>query len=221
MTERLTTLGLRGVREMQLHQNRTVMVSVSRSVLRIHRGYAYAPDRILRAVVAFLAPETPSGERREAEEAVLAFPVQRYVTPQLARRKRAGPAKRGDRRLLAALAQLHRKLNERYFRGELADLPFRISDRMRTQLGEVTLEEHTDRVVEISVSRRHLERDDWYEVEKTVLHEMVHQWQAQMGLPVDHGPTFQEKALEVGIEPAARRDVLPALVLNGFQPTED
>ena len=27
-----------------------------------------------------------------------------------------------------------------------------------------------------------------------MLHEMVHQWQAETGLPVDHGPLFREKA---------------------------
>ena len=36
---------------------------------------------------------------------------------------------------------------------------------------------------------------------------MVHQWQAETGLPVDHGPGFRRKAREVGIEPQARRKV--------------
>jgi hypothetical protein len=36
---------------------------------------------------------------------------------------------------------------------------------------------------------------------------MVHQWQAEHGHPIDHGRLFREKALEVGIEPAARRRV--------------
>ena len=39
----------------------------------------------------------------------------------------------------------------------------------------------------------------------TLLHEMVHQWQAEQGHPIDHGRLFREKAIEVGIEPAARR----------------
>jgi hypothetical protein len=39
----------------------------------------------------------------------------------------------------------------------------------------------------------------------TQLHEMVHQWQAEQGLPIDHGRQFRNKAVEVGIEPAARR----------------
>jgi hypothetical protein len=40
-----------------------------------------------------------------------------------------------------------------------------------------------------------------------MLHEMVHQWQAESGLGVDHGPTFRAKAREVGVLPAARRSV--------------
>ena len=54
------------------------------------------------------------------------------------------------------------------------------------------------------MSRAHL-RHGWVEVERTVLHEMVHQWQAESGLPVDHGTQFRRKAREVGIEPTARR----------------
>jgi hypothetical protein len=46
-------------------------------------------------------------------------------------------------------------------------------------------------------------------VEHTLLHEMVHQWQAENGLPVDHRGGFRRKAREVGILPAARRPVRP------------
>jgi hypothetical protein len=44
-------------------------------------------------------------------------------------------------------------------------------------------------------------------VEATVLHEMVHQWQAETGRPVDHGPGFRAKAEELGVVPRARRRV--------------
>ena len=43
----------------------------------------------------------------------------------------------------------------------------------------------------------------------TLLHEMVHQWQHETGRPVDHGTEFRAKCREVGITPAARRDVTP------------
>jgi hypothetical protein len=39
---------------------------------------------------------------------------------------------------------------------------------------------------------------------------MVHQWQAETGLRVDHGPTFRKKGREVGILPAAKRTVCGA-----------
>jgi FixJ family two-component response regulator len=60
---------------------------------------------------------------------------------------------------------------------------------------------------EIGISRRHLARHSWSEVEHTMLHEMVHQWQAENGYPVDHGPVFRAKAREVGVLPAARRNL--------------
>jgi hypothetical protein len=40
-----------------------------------------------------------------------------------------------------------------------------------------------------------------------MLHEMVHQWQAESGLRIDHGRTFRRKAREVGVIPAAKRTV--------------
>jgi len=36
---------------------------------------------------------------------------------------------------------------------------------------------------------------------------MVHQWQAESGMPVDHGEEFRQKARQLGISPAAARDV--------------
>ena len=61
-------------------------------------------------------------------------------------------------------------------------------------------------MLEIAVSRRHL-RHGWAEVEATLLHEMVHQWQAETGRPVDHGPGFRRKAEAVGVVGRARRKV--------------
>ncbi len=92
---------------------------------------------------------------------------------------------------------------------------------MRSQLGEVLIDERSHRAVEIVLSRYHLERDGWAEVERTLLHEMIHQWQAESGLPVDHGAAFRRKARDVGVEPSARRDVLGVPMLEGFSGTED
>ena len=70
----------------------------------------------------------------------------------------------------------------------------------------MTLDRETGRPTEIGISRRHL-RHGWAEVEETVLHEMVHQWQAETGRPVDHGAGFRRKAREVGIGARARRTI--------------
>jgi hypothetical protein len=76
---------------------------------------------------------------------------------------------------------------------------------MRTRLGELSVDVRTGSPVEIAISRRHIARHAWAEVEHTLLHEMVHQWQAETGHPVDHGPAFRRKAQLVGISPGAKR----------------
>jgi hypothetical protein len=78
---------------------------------------------------------------------------------------------------------------------------------MRIRLGELSVDLRTGHPIEIAISRRHIARHPWAEVEHTLLHEMVHQWQAENGLAVDHGPAFRRKALDVGVLPGARRAV--------------
>jgi hypothetical protein len=78
---------------------------------------------------------------------------------------------------------------------------------MRTRLGDLTVDAQTHEVVEIAISRRHLNLDSWKEVEDTILHEMIHQWQAERGLEVDHGSAFRAKATEIGVMPRANRAV--------------
>lgn len=207
LPERLRLLGLPEVSRILTHSNRTVMVSIgSDGTLRLHRGYAWASDRVLRAIVRFLDPRVPRRLRQSAQRELLAFPAEHYApaSPRPARRDRPRP---GDLRLIDRLQRLHTELNGRHFGGSLGELPIRLSDRMRTRLGELAVDLRTCRPLEIALSRRHLARHDWAEVEHTMLHEMVHQWQAEAGLRVDHGPTFRRKAREVGVLPAARRTV--------------
>ena len=207
LPERLRQLGLREVSRILTHTNRTVMVSIgSDGTVRIHRGYAWASDRTLRAVVRFLDPRVPRRLRREAQRELLAFPAEQYA-PSPPRAPRPEPVRPGDLRLLERLRQTLAELNRRHFGGTLGELPIRLSGRMRTRLGELAVELRSGRPLEIAISRRHLARHDWAEVEHTLLHEMVHQWQAESGLRVDHGPTFRRKAREVGVLPAARREV--------------
>jgi hypothetical protein len=203
-----------------VHENRTVLVSLGRGgQLRIHRGYAYGSDRTLKAAIKFVNSRNRS-ERAAAERELHSFSVDLFLAPKRESRKRIGS--RQDRELLAELGVLHERLNAEAFDGELSKVPFRLSDRMRTRLGEVTVDPRSPRLVEITISRRHWERDGRDEVRKTLLHEMVHQWQAESGHKVDHGALFRRKAKQVGVAPGARRsvdraDVITAKGLNEGQ----
>jgi hypothetical protein len=203
---RLQELGLRDVDEVVTHTNRTVMLSLSRRVLRMHRGYASAPDGVLKAIVRFLNPRVPRALRRAAEREFLQFPVDEHAPPPAgpSRRERARP---GDVLLLHRLETAHRELNQEHFGGTLGEIPIRLSGRMRRRLGELSVDIQSGRPIELSLSRRHIDRHSWAEVEHTLLHEMVHQWQAETGLRVDHGASFRKKAREVGVLPAARRRI--------------
>jgi hypothetical protein len=203
---RLRELGLREVDRVVTHTNRTVMLSLSRRILRIHRGYSHAPDGVLKAIVRFLNPRVPRAARQAAERDFLQFPVEEHA-PHPTGHVRRERARSGDLRLLHRLEALHRELNAKQFGGFLGEIPIRLSGRMRRRLGELSVNIRTGVPIELSLSRRHIARDSWAEVEHTMLHEMVHQWQAECGLAVDHGPTFRGKAREVGVLPRARRTV--------------
>jgi transposase len=205
LAHRLKVLGLRDVDRILTHTNRTVMVSLTaRRVLRLHEGYASAPDRVLRAIVRFLNPRLPRAVRRGAEREFLGFPVEAYA-PAPARPPRRERPRPGDILLLQRLTDLHQRLNQQHFGGGLGTLPIRLSGRMRTRLGELTMDLRSGQPTEIAISRRHILRHPWTEVEHTLLHEMVHQWQAETGVAVDHRRGFRRKAREVGVEPQARR----------------
>jgi len=207
LATRLQAFGLSGVSRLELHENRSVMINVtSAGVLRIHRAYAFAPDDVLRSVVGFLRPGIRRARRRELERTILAFPVHGFVSsPRPRPERRMRPE---DRPRIQRLSRRHRTLNLQHFDGTLARIRFRISRRMRRRLGELTLDGN-DRPMEIAVALRHIERDGWDEVDHTLLHEMIHQWQAETGRPVDHGTTFRRKARDVGVVPRAMRHVRP------------
>ena len=210
LPQRLLALGLKDVERVVTHANQTVMLSLSRRVLRIHRGYAFAPDGVLKAVVRFLNPRVPRALRRAAEREFLEFPVHAYA-PSASRPRKPERARPGDVRLLHQLEALHRELNDRHFGGLLPEIPIRLSSRMRRRLGELAVDSRTGKAAEIALSRRHIARHPWPEVEHTMLHEMVyasaHQWQAENGFPVDHRARFRSKAREVGVLALAKRTV--------------
>jgi SprT-like family len=182
------------------------MLSLNRRVLRVHRGYAHAPDRVLEAIVRFLNRRVPRALRRAAEREFLQFPVEEHAPTPAGHGRRERP-RPGDVLLLHRLETLHRQLNREHFGGRLAEIPIRLSAQMRRRLGELSVDIRTGRPIELSLSRQHIARHSWAEVEHTLLHEMVHQWQAETGVRTDHGRVFRQKAREVGVLPAAQRRV--------------
>lgn len=207
LESRLAILGLRDTAAVICHNNRTVMLSLTRNgVLRLHQGYASAPDRVLRAIVRFLNPRVPRVLRRAAEREFLAFPVETHA-PSRPRPCWQEGARPGDLAILHRLENLHRTLNAAHFDGTLEQIGIRLSSRMRTRLGELAVDIRSGQPLEITISRRHLARHPWLEVEHTMLHEMVHQWQAETGQQIDHGRTFRQKAREVGVIPSAKRTI--------------
>ena len=205
LRRRLEALGLSGIRKLETHVNRTVMLSWGDGTLRIHRGYAMAPDRVLHAIVRFLSARVPRKLKQALEHHFLSFPVELYAPAPARRAKQAERPRPGDLRILHQLALAHERFNREHFEGTLRQIPFRLSGRMKTRLGEYSVNVRTGESVAITISRSHLRNDSWEEVEHTILHEMVHQWQVETGHPLDHGREFRQKARAVGIQPRARR----------------
>jgi hypothetical protein len=197
---RLRAHGLRGVERIVLTRNRSVMVSVSRGTLRVHAGFVQAPDDVLRAVATF-ATTRDRAARRRAQAIVVGWPL---PSDAVTRTRRATAQHPDDAGHAQRLTELHGALNLEHFGGALTPLEVRVSRRLARRLGHYSLR-GPDGPGEIVLSRRHIRRDGWAEATHTLLHEMVHQWQDEGGLPVDHGPGFRRKCRAVGIHPGAVR----------------
>ncbi len=131
-------------------------------------------------------------------------PGPRRVTAPPARRRRS-PAEQ-DTLAAEKLAARHAELNAERFEGRLRPIRIEVSPRLRSRLGYYRIA--TPRAPGlIVISRRHLRRHGWAEAFDTLLHEMIHQWQDESGLTVDHGSQFRAKARAVGAVPRARRPV--------------
>jgi hypothetical protein len=179
------------------------MVSFGGSELRVHRGFLEAPPDVLQAIARFVSGRTRA-ERREAQRVIVTHPLR--ISPSAHRGRREKP-RAEDAPLVAELRRGHRELNRRFFDSTLDNIEIRISYRMRTRLGQYTAASAQGDPPEIALSKLHVDRHSWDEVMHTLLHEMVHQWQAERKKPIDHGAAVRKMAREVGIEPAARRRV--------------
>lgn len=197
--DRLKSLGLARVSSLRLTDNRRVMVSFKGSELRVHRGYLGAPEDVLIAIVQFVDARTRHA-RAVARRTLLGF---RIETPPARRRRE--PTHPADARIAAELSHWHARLNAERFDGALRAMEVRISRRMRTRLGHYAAANAAGDPAEIVISRYHVRRHGLDDAVRTLLHEMVHQWQDEQGLTLDHGPGFRAKARAVGISPFARR----------------
>jgi hypothetical protein len=202
---RLRALGLPADVPVALHANARVLVTrTARGVLRIHRGYGHAPDDVLRAIVEWARPRVRRAARLAAERTLVSFPVHAHVPPGPERR-RPDVTRPGDARLIQRLLELHTELNARHFAGALGSVRIGLSYQMRRKLGEFRPPAGPGGRPSIVLGRRHVRRDGWSAAVETFLHEMIHQWQSETGLPLAHDPAFRRKAAAVGIDGRAVR----------------
>jgi hypothetical protein len=201
---RLQRLGLGSQYRVRLTTNRTVVVSYSGGELRIHNSFLTADEEVWKAIITFVHGRNRVA-RREARRTILEFPVARSSDPPR-RRRRPERTNDADLPFIRELSRWHLAYNRERFGGTLREIPIRISRRMKSRLGHYSPASEGFEP-EIVLSRRHIRRDGWDEALHTLLHEMVHQWQDEQGLVVDHGSSFRAKARAVGITPLACRAV--------------
>jgi len=151
--------------------------------------------------------------RASIDPSQLAFPLTAAPSAPAApggARPRPRRRRTRDEQQAAAVARLvtrHAALNAERFAGTLRSIRIEVSPRLRSRLGYYRIATARQPGL-IVISRRHLRRHGWDEAYETLLHEMVHQWQDEAGLPVDHGKQFRAKARQVGAVPRARRPVV-------------
>ena len=213
LLERLRSLGLDRVDTLQLTRNRRTMVSIRGRALRMHRAYADAPEAVHQAVVDFvMARGTGRGSPRANAHRSLHAAARREIVAWAARippdhrPPRAQHTHPDDATLAAKVVEWHKTFNAQRFAGALSLPSVRISRRMKARLGHYA-PGRGGAHPEIAISWRHWRRNGMADVAQTILHEMVHQWQDENGMPLDHGAAFKQKAREVGISPRATRRV--------------
>lgn len=153
----------------------------------------------MQAIVRFVEAESRR-VRAAARRTLLGFPIQ--TEPARRRREATHPA---DAAIVAELNSWHARLNDERFAGSLQAIEVRVSRRMRTRLGHYAAANRAGDPAEIVISRHHIRHHGIDEALRTLVHEMVHQWQDEQGMALDHGPAFRAKARAVGIPPFARR----------------
>ena len=197
---RLKQQGLRGVHEVKLTRNRRTMVSIAQRTLRVQEGFLNAPSTVHQAIADFVMARRGAA-KLSAQRVIVAHAATIELAPRGRRVERTHP---DDAALATRMTEWHQKYNSEKFDGELSPIPIRVSRRMKSRLGHYT-PKRAGVAPEIAISRGHFRRHGLDETLHTLLHEMVHQWQDERGLVVDHGPVFRRKARAVGALPMATR----------------
>ncbi len=200
LPSRLYALGLDPNIRVALTDNSATMVSFGDGWLRVHRGYAFAGDEVVGAIVRF-SKARRRDSRSEAKRVLLGYAS---VLPGRRARVRREVTHHEDTAYATRLTEAHAELNAQFFGSALNAMDICVSRRMKRKLGHYALASGDARA-RIAISRRHIRRDAWDDVIHTLLHEMVHQWQQESALPVAHDRAFRAKAREVGINPRAVR----------------
>ena len=161
------------------------MVSFRGSEMRVHRGYLDARTEVLDAIVRLVEGRTRRIRREAGKFVVANAPAGIGEDPK--RREGTHP---DDEPWSARLVEEHRRLNVELFAGALNPIAVRVSRRMKSRLGHYS-PAIGSAAAEIAISRRPIRRHGWTDASETLIHEMVHQWQAESGFPLDHGPGFR------------------------------
>jgi len=200
LRSRLYALGLDPNVRVALTDNSATMVSFGAGWLRVHRGYASAGDEVVGAIVRF-ARAKRRDSRSEAKRVLLSYAS---GLPSRRARLRREVTHPDDGPYAVRLTEAHAELNRQFFGSTLKPMTIRVSRRMKRKLGHYSLAS-AQLPADIAIARRHIRHDAWEDVVHTLLHEMVHQWQQETGLPVAHNRAFRAKARDVGIDPGAVR----------------
>ncbi|MGH7583065.1 MAG: hypothetical protein ACREL5_07570, partial [Gemmatimonadales bacterium] len=137
LDERLHRLGLPRGTPVRATRNRSVILSFRpRSGLRLHAGFAAAPDTVLQAIVRFVARRGSRAERLQARKIFMAFPIELHARSRPPRPRRLVAVPEADGETIRRLELAHAELNRCWFGGTLRPIPIHLSHRMRSRLGE-------------------------------------------------------------------------------------
>ena len=199
---RLQDLGLRGVESLVLMRTRNTMVSLIGRTLRVNEAYADAPESVLRAIVVFALARTKA-ERAAARDEILKFEGDRPAVP-----RRVETPRPGDLALLGPNSR--RRIGSstpsisavRYLR---TNSPVRSHGHPTWPLRPgLTPRSRRDRDVAQACRASRVARGHAHPVARD-----GPSVAARDGRTGRSWSRFRKKAKEVGITPAARRDVVP------------